>query len=319
METIRAVSVALAALEQVPGDPSDLSAVLRDPVDRQALLGARPFGPCESNDPDEDLCRFETSARSALGQHLVEHLDQGRVEAWLKIVDRGVREARFRPILIGGDEYPVRLQKIWDAPPILFRGLPDDDGGSGRSRRLPPTDDPDRLALAIVGGRETTDHVLAATSTVARTVAGTGVRVISGLAAGVDTAAHEGALRAGGITTAVMGTGIELVFPSENAALAGRIARHGVLLSQFPPRSPRTGTTFLRRNCVIAALSDASLVMDGREQSGSRHEAEQAVRYGKPVFLWREALERERWAQEMVADRVAMFVDSPESVLANLR
>lgn len=319
METIRAVSVALAALEQVPGDPSDLSAVLRDPVDRRALLGARRSAPRESDDPSDGHGWTEASARSALGQHLVEHLDQGRVEAWLKVVERGVRDARFQPILIGWDEYPVRLREIWDAPPILFRGLPDDGGGSTRSQHLPPTDDAGELALAIVGGRDTTEHVLAATSSVAQTVAAMGVRVISGLAAGVDTAAHEGALSAGGTTTAVMGTGIELVFPSENAVLARRIARHGVLLSQFPPRSPRTGTTFLRRNCVIAALSDASLVMDGRAQSGSRHEAEQAVRYGKPVFFWRDALEREQWAQEMVGEHVALFVDSPESLLANLR
>jgi DNA processing protein len=144
------------------------------------------------------------------------------------------------------------------------------------------------------------------------------VRVVSGLAAGVDTAAHEGSLEVDAITTTVMGTGVDHVFPAANEGLAEQIARRGVVLSQFPPPMPRTRTTFLRRNCVIAALSDASLVMDAEERSGSRHELEQAIRYGRPVFLWRPALARAQWAQMLERARLATFVESAEEVLAGL-
>lgn len=314
------VGTVLAALEQVPGDPSDLTSVLRDPVDRRALLGdeggSDPLGGSHAAD-----VMSAAEPRSPLGRYLVENLDQGRVEMWAKVVDSGVRDERYRPILVGWSDYPRRLAQLWDAPPILFRGMPGLNRGATGSVPLttPATDDECQRALAIVGGREAPQRVLAATAEVASAVAASGIRVVSGLAAGVDSAAHRAALGAGGITTAVMGTGIDSIFPEVNEALARDIAQRGVLLSQFAPPAPRTGTTFLRRNCVIAALSDASLIMDGRSRSGSRHEIEQAIRYGKPVYLWRPALGNEAWARDMARGGAAAFVDSADDLLDRLR
>lgn len=119
-EILRA-SVVLAALELVPGDPSDLTSVLRDPADRQALLGsdAERNPSCDMRVPSE---WSSSSARSPLGRYLVEQLDRNRVAVWLKLLTHQARERRYRPIVFGWQEYPARLGNVLDAPPILFRG-----------------------------------------------------------------------------------------------------------------------------------------------------------------------------------------------------
>jgi DNA processing protein len=241
-------------------------------------------------------------------------LDQGRVEHWAKTIDRGVRDERYRCYVVGDDDYPARLNSAWDAPPIIFSNPYPRTAAASSSR-----DEATTPALAIIGGRETTADVLVATRAVALRVAEQGVDVVSGLAAGVDTAAHLAALEADGATTAVLGTGIERVFPEANAELARTIAQHGTVLSQFVPHAPRTGTTFLRRNSVIAAISDASLIMDGRARSGSRHEIEQAIRYGRRVLMWRPALGSADWALRLESNGFARFVGSPEEVLGVLQ
>lgn len=318
MKRLWSVGIALAALELVPGEPSDLTAVLRSPDDRRTLLGDEAELGVELGFQLRSA-RPVSTALSPLARYLVEHLDHGRVENWVKILERGVRDGRYRPMLLGWQEYPARLRDTWDAPPILFRGLASGVQNGQSSSWNAPTDDKGQRTLAIVGGRKATQKVLASTAEVASAVAAEEFRVISGLAAGVDTAAHRAALEVGGTTTAVMGTGIDRVFPDQNKTLAREIAERGVLLSQFAPPAPRTGTTFLRRNCVIAALSDASLIMDGRSQSGSRNAIEQAIRYGKPAFLWRPALDTEQWAHETVRVGVATFVDSADDLLKRLR
>jgi DNA processing protein len=160
--------------------------------------------------------------------------------------------------------------------------------------------------------------VLTVTRELAATVAAAGAVVVSGLAAGVDGAAHRGALDAAGQTVAVMGTGITHIYPEQNTGLAEEIRRHGVLLSQFAPDAPRTKTTFLRRNHVIAGLSDVSVVMAGQHRSGSRHEVEQAIEYGRPVLMWAPTLAGEQWAQQLVTNGSATFVSSSKEVLTAL-
>ena len=300
MDEMRCAALVLTALELVPGEPSDLTSVLRSPADRGALL-----------DPGHSSAG--EAAISPLGQYVVEAVNPDRVEAWVEIIERASRECRYRPLIAGEPGYPVRLTKVWDAPPVLFRSIDPEWPTDAQ-----PDVDPDVPTIGIIGGREAGTSVLKSTDLVAAAVASQGYRVVSGLAAGVDTAAHAATIAAGGLTTAVLGTGIDHVYPAENAGLARRIASNGVLISQFAPPAPRTGTTFLRRNCVIAALSDVSLVMDGRARSGSRHEIEQAVRYDKPVLMWEPALYREAWATALVDSDQATFVDSVESVLEAL-
>lgn len=287
MVDLRTAAVALAALELVPGEPCDLTVLLADPDSRRSLMD-------RSGATDGD----------GLLPYLCDGLDQGRIEAWEKRLDRLVADGEGLPVLAGDPDYPAPLAACWDRPPVLFV--------RGRLAAALP-------AVAVVGSRSASERTAQEARDLAAAAVRAGFSVVSGLAAGVDTAAHEGALNAGGHTVAVLGTGIRRVFPQQNTALAGRVAATGALLSQFAPDAPRSGTTFLNRNRVIAGLAVTSVVMDGAERSGSRHQAEQAVRYGRPVLLWAPKLAGQDWARRFVGDDAATFVDSVEQALAFAR
>lgn len=284
MADLRTTAVALAALEVLPGEPSDLAGILASPAQRAALVDYR----------------VEPDTRE-LTAWLARTVDHGRIEHWAKTLDALARESEARPILAGDADYPLRLAGCWDHPPVLFI-----------------TGDlaPSKPSVAIVGSRSTSETVLDDTRQIAAGFAERGWSVVSGLASGVDGAAHSGALSAGGHTVAVMGTGIRHVFPQRHTDLAGLIALTGALVSQFTPDAPRTPTTFLRRNHVIAGLADVDLVMSGEHRSGSRHQAEQAISYGRPMLLWAPALAAQDWAREAVTAGAARFVDSSEEVHA---
>jgi DNA processing protein len=280
-------AVVLAALELAPAEPSDISALLDDARTRDAIARL-------------DALR----GAPALLDYLVAQLDVGRIEHWRKVLDRLERDDVAVPVLTGDPRYPRLLAECWDRPPLLFmRGLDLQQ---------------DQPVLAMVGSRVAGKDTLRSSRDTARGAAAAGATVVSGLAAGVDTQAHTGALDAGR-TVAVLGTGIRHVFPEENGELLGAIERSGTVISQFAPDAPRTGTTFLRRNSVIAGMADVSLVMDGRLRSGSRHQAEQAVRYERQVLLWQPALMHERWAVELAgANANVRFVDDVEEVLSTV-
>lgn len=277
MHDNRTAALAMAAMELLPAEPADLAAILADPRLRDAFLVGDDGG-C----PDGLLA------------YLRDGLDPGRVETWEKRLDRLAADDGALPVLAGDDAYPPLLAGCWDRPPVLF------------VRGTLPTGP----SVAVVGSRRTDSATLEATRRIVRSAAEAGLTVVSGLAAGVDTAAHTAVVDAGGPTVAVVGTGIRRVFPVENARLAEQIAESGAVVSQFAPEAPRTSTTFLRRNCVIAGLAETSVVMDGEERSGSRHQAEQAVRYGRQVVLWAPALDRQPWAQDMTARGDAAFAGS---------
>jgi DNA processing protein len=279
---IRKVSTVMAALELLPAQPSDLTSILRDPCELKALL-ASPF---------------ESVSASELVSYLRDNLDFARIDWWQKTIDELIRSEAARPTIAGAPEYPQRLSECWDAPPVLFTTASFTDGPS----------------IAIIGSRSTTDKIVGETREIAAALASEGVSVVSGLARGIDTAAHWGALDASGRTIAVMGTGITRVYPAENAGLAARIKTNGVLVSQFGPYAPRTRTTFLRRNHVIAGLSDVSLVMDGQARSGSRHEIEQAMNYGRPVLMWAGALAHANWALQLEKSGAASFVSDIDDI-----
>jgi DNA processing protein len=286
-EYARNVGAVMAAQELLPAQPSDLTGILHDREQREALLLPGWESPPQASD---------------LVTYLREHIDPGRIDRWHKEVDQLMQRNIARPILAGTAHYPKRLAECWDAPPVLFATAPIPAGP----------------AIAIVGSRDTTEEVLDMTRGLAAAVADAGAVVVSGLAAGVDGAAHWGALDVQGQTVAVMGTGITHIYPKQNVELAGEIRRHGVLVSQFAPEAPRTGTTFLRRNHVIAGLSDISVVMAGQQRSGSRHEVSQAIGYGRTVLMWAPTLEGERWAQQLAASGSAAFVRSSDEVLTAL-
>ena len=283
MSDVRATAVALAALEVLPAEPSDLTRVLVEVEQRAALLNLHQDG-----------------SSSELTAWLCEQIDHGRVELWEKRLEQLIAETPVRAVLAHEEDYPTRLRECWDRPPVLFLHGP-----------LPPS----RPAVGIVGSRAAAPETLQAAHQLGCAFAERRWMVVSGLAAGIDTAAHRGALAAGGHTVAVMGTGIRRVFPASNTDLADLITDSGALVSQFAPDAPRTSTTFLRRNHVIAGLVDVDLVMDGQERSGSRHQAEQAMTYGRPVLLWAPTLGDQPWARHAVGQDQAVFVHDVEEVL----
>jgi DNA processing protein len=137
--------------------------------------------------------------------------------------------------------------------------------------------------VAVVGARDASDDGCDVARGLARSLAGHGVAVVSGLARGIDAAAHRGALEAGGRSGAVLGTGLERVYPKEHRALQRDLAGSLGLLSALVPGSPPTRKTFASRNRILAAISDAVVVVQGREGSGALLTASAATRLGRPV------------------------------------
>lgn len=210
----------------------------------------------------------------------------------------------FTVIDATSSEYPSDLHVIDGRPLLLYV--------KGNLPRVP------RASLAIVGSRKATHVGRDAAFKIAAEVARAGHPVVSGLAQGIDTAAHRGALSVGGVTVAVMGTGIDQIFPSENAGLAESIAVDGAIVSQFAPGQGPSKTTFPARNAIIAGLSDASLLVQLEERSGTRIEAERALEQGKPVWLWGPIMAGADWAQSYAKRRGVSFVSSVDEILHKL-
>ena len=165
-------------------------------------------------------------------------------------------EKAGRGILLWGDPaYPVRLTEIPDPPPVLWvRG------------RL---EEGDRLAVGLVGSRQASPAGLASARNLGRDGAARGVTIVSGLAKGIDAEAHWGALEAGGRTLAVLGCGLDWVYPRENGPLYERIPQAGAIISEFPPDYPPRPVNFPRRNRVLAGLSLAVVVVEAGQRSGA--------------------------------------------------
>lgn len=167
--------------------------------------------------------------------------------------------------------YPTLLQEAEDAPPLLYvRG------------NLAP--EADKLALCIVGTRRATVYGKDAAYQIARELAEYGVTIVSGLADGIDTAAHRGALDGGGRTLAVMATGINSVYPSENRALAREIIQQGAVFTELPINTPPSSRNFPRRNRLLSGLTLGVLVVEAGDKSGALITANIAAEQGRDVF-----------------------------------
>lgn len=177
-----------------------------------------------------------------------------------------VGELSLRP---GDERYPALLGAIGSPPRLEVRGS------------LEPSDG---LAVAIVGSRRATPYGLEIAETLAADLAARGVTIVSGLARGIDTAAHRGALGAGGRTLAVLGNGIDVVYPPENRDLITDIERHGALISQFPRGTKPFSYNFPVRNRTIAGLSLGVVVVEASEKSGALITAALAADLGREVF-----------------------------------
>ncbi|MFZ3101951.1 MAG: DNA-processing protein DprA [Desulfitobacteriaceae bacterium] len=167
------------------------------------------------------------------------------------------------------EHYPRLLAELSDAPPILYY--------KGQLR-------PAKEALAIVGSRRATAYGRAAAGFLSREVAAKGIVIVSGLARGIDTAAHEGALAAHGETWAFLGSGLERIYPPENSKLAQRILDNGALLSEFTPGTPPEARHFPARNRLISGCSRGVVVVEAAEKSGALITVDFALEQGREVF-----------------------------------
>jgi len=209
-------------------------------------------------------------ARAGLSLKLIERIVQARGQVdlekvWAKIESQGIK------ILTWKDEaYPQRLKEIEQPPPVLYvRGdyLPDD-----------------LFSVAIVGTRRVTPYGRQITEELSSYLAANGITVVSGLARGVDAIAHQTALKAGGRTLGVLGSGVDKIYPPEHRQMAEQMMGQGAILSDYSPGTPPDATNFPPRNRIISGLSLAVVVIEAGETSGALITAEFAAEQGREVF-----------------------------------
>ena len=178
----------------------------------------------------------------------------------------------------------------------------------------------DRVSVAVVGSRRASSSGLKRAHRLAAELAVAEVTVVSGLARGIDGAAHRGALAVDGRTIAVMGTGLNHVYPSEHQALFSQIIQDGAALSQFEPgfTGYHGGRNFLQRNHILVGLAQVLVVVDAEERSGSAAAIQIALGQGKPVGLLRSLVDSQGWAAQLVESGRAFVVAGTEDVMRRL-
>ncbi|MGP8160734.1 MAG: DNA-processing protein DprA [Candidatus Dormibacteria bacterium] len=194
--------------------------------------------------------------------------------------------------------YPVGLLALAHPPPLFCTG----DLRAADTLR----------SVAVVGTRAASPEGLRRARRLASRLAGGGVTVVSGLARGIDTAAHEACLDAGGRSIAVLGCGLGHVYPPENAVLADRIAARGALLSQLPRDHPPSAGGLRRRNGVIAGIGRLTVVVEAGPTSGARIAARLALACGRPLLLPASLVAAQEWARDLLQERGARLVDDDE-------
>jgi DNA processing protein len=169
--------------------------------------------------------------------------------------------------------------------------------------------------VSIVGTREVSDEGRRRARKLVRLLVERNVTVVSGLAAGVDTEAHTTAITHGGRTIAVIGTGLDVVFPPQNKALHERIAAEHLLLSQFAPGTPVRKTQFPQRNRTMALISHATVIIEASDGSGTLSQGWEALRLGRPLFILRSVVENSAlsWPAEMITYG-AVSLSEPDAV-----
>jgi len=193
------------------------------------------------------------------------HQMPGKVEAELDRLSR----KEYRIITLADPDYPRLLREIPDPPPFLYV--------SGRL-------DSSALKIAVVGSRNATGYGLTTTKNLCIGLASLGITIVSGMARGIDTAAHEGAMAGGGKTIAVLGSGLDRIYPAENSKLFDRISENGAVVSEFALSTEPEGHNFPIRNRIISGMSLGTVVVEATKKSGSLITARLAAEQNREVF-----------------------------------
>jgi len=220
--------------------------------------------------PTEVLATTRASLAGIVGEELASAIKRGPDPAMLQRTLGWLAESRRALLTWDDDAYPQALLSIADPPPVLFV--------DGRHDLL------NRPALAIVGSRNATPQGIETAEAFASALSMAGLTIVSGLALGIDAAAHRGGLSGAGSSVAVVGTGIDRVYPAANHSLAQRLAEAGSLVSEFPLETPPLPANFPRRNRVISGLARGVLVVEATLASGSLITARFAGEQGREVF-----------------------------------
>lgn len=216
-----------------------------------------------------------------------------------------IKETGTVLVTVGDPRYPAALREIYDPPILLF--------ARGRVELL------ESIMLAIVGTRRPTPYGLAVAERLAADLAQAGLTIVSGMARGIDTAAHKGALAAGGNTVAVLGCGVDVVYPSENRKLAADLAVKGLLISEFPMGSTAFPQNFPIRNRIVSGLSAGVIVVEGAQYSGSAITAKLAMDQGREVFaVPGNITSKLSWGPNLLIKQGAKLVQDWNDVIAEL-
>ena len=214
--------------------------------------------------PDEEILQVDGVTRRHLAAIKTHKMPQW-VEAELDVVER----KGYHIVTLTDSNYPQLLRQIPDPPPFLYV--------SGRLDRSP-------VKIAIVGSRNATGYGVTTTKALSTNLASLGVTVVSGMARGIDTAAHTGALAAGGKTIAVLGSGLEQIYPAANKPLFQRISEQGAVVSEFSLFTKPEGHNFPIRNRIISGMSLGTVVVEASKKSGSLITARLAAEQNREVF-----------------------------------
>ena len=290
-EPMREQAAVLALVRSAPGEWYRTADVIAEAGSALRLLRGEPT-----------ILSAQRRQRASELVSRVRPADLSRAQA---LIDR-VTSQDVRLITILDEDYPEHLKLIFNRPPFLWLR------GQLEPRNL--------RAIAVVGTRQATQEGRASAARLARGLAAAGVTVLSGLARGIDTAAHAAALDAGGRTVAVVGTGIlARVYPPENGELARRIvADGGAVVSQFWPEAPPRKANFRRRNVVMSGMAAGTVVVEAGTASGARMQARLALEHGKRLFLPEALVEGEEWAGGYAARPGVTVVSDLSDILDEL-
>lgn len=240
-----------------------------------------------------------------LGERVAKEIRKGPVEKAVEKELYLLKEVGGKIVTLKDSAYPKRLRDIYDPPPLLYvRGELKEE---------------DEFAISIVGSRKTSPYGRGMTERMSQELARHGITIVSGMARGIDSLAHWGALSGGGRTIAVLGCGVDVIYPSENRNLFTKIMDHGAVLSEFPMGSPPEGGHFPKRNRIISGLSIGVLVVQASAESGSLITAGFALEQGREVFAvpGNVGAEGSRGTHQLIKEG-AKLVESSEDILEEI-